>query len=360
MSTVKGVKQALGAVPGFSVVIPTYRRRRSLERVLAGLRDQDYPRDRLEVIVVNDGGDDGTAEMVRRLDLGFDLRLLEQNNAGPGAARNLGVKHAAWPLVLFLDDDVVPSPRLVAEHAAAHRDRSDLVVMGSMLGNGHERTPWLRWESVTLAKQYDAMDAGIFRPTPWQLYTGNASMLLEHVVRAGGFDPRYRRAEDVELGFRLERLGLTFVFHRDAEGLHLSHRSYAAWLDGARQYGRNDVLFGKVIERVIAETRTRHRYTRRLIQWGIRHRRLRGVVAPAAKLAAGATFASGLSGASLAACSAVFNLQYWLGVEEVLGTDETRRLLALVEADGQPEPQPAGRESRHGESLPIGLNDRPL
>jgi glycosyltransferase involved in cell wall biosynthesis len=94
--------------PGFTIVIPTYRRRRSLERVLEGIRDIAYPSDRLEVVVVNDGGDDGTSEMVRSADIGFELTLLEQNNQGPGAARNLGVEHAKRPFVLFLDDDVEP------------------------------------------------------------------------------------------------------------------------------------------------------------------------------------------------------------------------------------------------------------
>jgi glycosyltransferase involved in cell wall biosynthesis len=351
------VEASFEALPGFSVVIPTYRRRGSLERTLTSLRRLEYPRDRLEVIVVNDGGDDGTAEMARRLEIGFKLRLFEQNNSGPGAARNLGVEQAAFPYVLFLDDDVIPIPQLVHEHAAAHRERHDLVVMGTLLGDSKERTPWLRWESITLAKQYDAMDAGLFEPTPWQFYTGNASLLRDHVVRAGGFDPKYRRAEDIELGFRLERLGLSFVFRRAAEGLHLSRRSYAAWLDVARQYGRNDVLFGKVSDRVITQTRKRNRHTRRLIRWGIEHRRLRGAVAPAGKLAAVVSSFAGMSGASLAACSAVFNLHYWLGVEEALGTDAARRLLDLVGAKEEVRPEGSGHESRQGGSLPIGLND---
>jgi glycosyltransferase involved in cell wall biosynthesis len=333
------VKQELAALPGFSVIIPTYRRRRSLERVLAGLRDQQYPSDRLEVIVVNDGGDDGTVAMVRSLDVGFRLRVLEQPNLGPAAARNLGLEYATSPFVLFLDDDVVPTPRLVAEHASVHGERRDLVVMGSMLGDARERTPWLRWESVTLAKQYEAMEAGRFKPSPWQFYTGNASLLREHVARAGGFDPRFRRAEDIELGVRLQRLGLSFAFHRNAEGRHLSRRSYAAWLDAARQYGRNDVLFGKIVERVVWETRARHRYTRRLIRWGVQHRRLRSVVAPAAKLAALACSAAGLSAGSLAACSAVFGLHYWIGVEDALGAEATRQLLSVIDGDEELEPE---------------------
>jgi len=342
----------------FSVVIPTYRRRRSLEKVLEGLRHLDYPSADLEIIVVNDGGDDGSAEMVRRAESPFALRLLEQANLGPAAARNLGVAHATGAWILFLDDDVVPSPRLVAEHAAAHGDREDRVVIGTMLGDGLEHEPWLHWESVTLAEQYSAMDRGVFQPTPWQFYTGNASVRREHIIAAGGFDVRFRRAEDIELGFRLERLGLTFVFCRQAEGLHLLRRPWAAWLDVARQYGRNDVVFGKVDERVVEETVYRHPNTRRLIGWGIRHRRLRRLVPPVARAAAGASYRLHASRAAMAVCSAVFNLHYWLGVEETLGAAGARDLLKVVDARVESTHAAAGRKSWIRGVLPIGLGNR--
>src|SRR5262245_31982511 len=197
----------------FSVVTPTYRRRDSLRRVLDGLADQEWPRDALEVVVVSDGGDDGSVEMARDFPMPFPLRVLEQANQGPAAARNLGVANASHRFVLFLDDDVVPAPNLVAEHARAHGGRDDRVVLGPLLEPPARLQPWVRWEARRLAEQYRAMEAGEWAPTPWQLYTGNASILAEHVRSAGGFDAAYRRAEDVELGFRLERLGCTFVFN---------------------------------------------------------------------------------------------------------------------------------------------------
>jgi hypothetical protein len=61
-------------------------------------------------------------------------------------------------------------------------------------------------------------------------------------------------------------------------------------------------------------------------------------------LAAGASSIVALSSASLAVCGAVFNLHYWLGVEEALGTVETRHLLSLVEADEELDPA-VGREA---------------
>jgi glycosyltransferase involved in cell wall biosynthesis len=335
--------------PGFSVVIPTYQRRDSLRMVLDGLAAQEYPWESLEVLVVSDGGRDGTVEMVRGLAFPFGLRVLEQDNRGPAAARNLGLLQARGPFVLFLDDDVVPVPTLVAEHAAAHGERSDQVVIGPMLGHGRERAPWVHWEAARLGEQYDAMDAGAWSATPWQLYTGNASVLRDHVVAAGGFDASLKRAEDIELGFRLQRRGLEFRFHRAAAGVHFADRSYSSWLRSARQYGQNDVQFGKVEERVVRELEGRHPYTRRLIRWGLAHPRMRGPVDAAAGLVAVAAYRLGAARLSGQVCSAVFNLNYWMGVEAALGAEEAARLAA------EPEPPAAaGRVSREGTSLPIG------
>lgn len=335
----------------FSVVIPTYRRRASLERVLTALRSVEWPADALEVLVVSDGGDDGTVEMARSLRTPFPLRVLEQANQGPAAARNLGVAHARNPFVLFLDDDVVPSPRLVAEHARAHAGRRDRVVLGPLLEPPARLQPWVRWECRMLAEQYRAMQAGEWAPTPWQLYTGNASLLVEHVRRAGGFDAAYRRAEDVELGFRLERLGCEFVFNPAAAGLHYAERSYASWIDSGRQYGRNDILFGKGEERAAGQFRYRHPLTRALVRWGVRHRAAGDRLPGAARPAIEAADRLGMEALSHQLCGAAFNLAYWLGVSEQLGSATAALRLAEMGC-------PPGLLSRARSALPIGVRDR--
>jgi GT2 family glycosyltransferase len=337
--------------PAFSVVIPTYRRRDSLRRVLTALRDVEWPADRLEVLVVSDGGDDGSVEMARELPMPFPTRVLEQANQGPAGARNLGVAHARRPFVLFLDDDVVPSPRLVAEHARAHAGRRDRVVLGPLLEPPARLQPWVRWEARTLAEQYRAMQAGEWAPTPWQLYTGNASLLVEHVRRAGGFDATYRRAEDVELGFRLERLGCEFVFNPAAEGLHYAERSYRSWIDSGYQYGRNDILFGKGEERSAGQFRYRHPLTRALVRFGVRHRAAGDRIPRAARTAIQAADRVRLEGLSHQLCGAVFNLAYWLGVSDELGSASAAMRLAEMGS-------PPGLLSRARSALPIGVRDR--
>jgi GT2 family glycosyltransferase len=335
-------------LPRFSVVIPTYQRRESLRTVLRGLAAQDWDPERLEVIVVSDGGDDGSVEMAGNFQMPFPLRVLEQANQGPGAARNLGLAHARGPFVLFLDDDVVPSPLLVAEHARAHGAATTLVVIGPLLESGGRLSPWVRWEARTLAEQYVAMEQGRWAPTPWQFYTGNASLRLEHLCAAGGFDARFRRAEDIELGFRLAGMGMEFVFHPPASGLHMAERSYRSWLDSARQYGCNDIRFGKAEERVVVQFRHRHPLTRTLVRWGLRHRAAAAAVPGLALAPIMAADAVRLGEISRQLCGAVFNLTYWLGVAEELGSNGAA--LRLAESGSPP-----GLLSRARSALPIGL-----
>ena len=75
--------------------------------------------------------------------------------------------------------------------------------------------------------------------------TGNASVRREHLERIGGFDTSFRRAEDVELGQRLQAEGMRFVFEPTAEGFHYAERSFDSWRANAFAYGRNDVIFAR-------------------------------------------------------------------------------------------------------------------
>ena len=337
-------------VPGFSVVIPTYRRRASLQRVLGGLAAQEWPGDRLEVIVVSDGGGDGSVEMARSFPMPFPARVVEQANQGPAAARNRGFAGARHAFTLFLDDDVVPHPRLVAEHARAHADAGNRVVIGPMLEAPGRLLPWVRWEARMLAEQYRAMEAGEFRPTPWQFYTGNASVGTRHLRRAGGFDTSWKRAEDIELGFRLKDLGCEFVFNPAAGGIHHATRSYRSWLDAARQYGHNDILFGKADERVAGEFSFRHPLTRALIRWGLCHRWAAALVPAPAEAVIRAADLLRLGRLASHLCGADFNLAYWLGVADQLGS--ARAALELADLGS-----PGGRLSRARSTLPIGPRD---
>jgi GT2 family glycosyltransferase len=94
-----------------------------------------------------------------------------------------------------------------------------------------------------LYKQYDALRTGRFEANARQFYTGNASMARELFNDVGGFDASYRRAEDIEMAYRLNEHGVTFVFDEQAAGYHHASRTFDSWLAAAYAYGRNDVRF---------------------------------------------------------------------------------------------------------------------
>jgi GT2 family glycosyltransferase len=307
--------------PYFSVVVPTYNRLDRLRSVIAAFERQAYPSEAYELIVVSDGSSDGTDAYLETFRSTMQLRWLTQANQGPAAARNAGVRTAVGEFILFVDDDVVPEPQLLEEHARSHHEAGrDVVVLGPLLTpEGFEMAPWVRWEQEMLMKQYSAMLRGDWEATARQFYTGNASLRRSHILAAGGFDESFRRAEDVELAYRLASNGLEFVFNIKAAGMHFADRSYRAWLDAAYSYGRNDVIFARdrnqkwLLSTIHREFLDRHFLIRSLVRMCSGRPRLTRMSNLVLKLAAdGATLlrANGVEGQ---AYSGLFNLQYYNG-----------------------------------------------
>jgi GT2 family glycosyltransferase len=310
-----------------SVVIPTFNRRHQLERTLVGLAAQTGIDHAVEVIVVSDGSTDGTDEWLRSGATPLPVSACFQTNAGPAAARNRGVHAAHAPLVLFLDDDVVPTPGLICTHLQHHRDLDDdLVVVGPMRTPDDVRlSPWVQWEQNKLYKQYDAMMRGDWQATPRQFYTANASLARRHLESSGGFDPTFRRAEDVELAYRLADAGLSFEFAPNAVVLHYAERSFDSWRANASAYGRNDVIFGRdlghswLLESIGTEFHSRHAFIRALTRLSLRHELLGRAVNGTASLAARMACKVGPEPAADVVLSALYNLEYYRGMADELG-----------------------------------------
>lgn len=310
-----------------SVVVPTYNRLGRLKAVLKALEHQTVPLDQFEVIVVCDGATDGTHKYLEILSTPLRLRPVMQPNGGPASARNNGVAHATGELVLFVDDDVVAAPQLVAEHLRSHDQSSeDLVVIGPMLTpDDFQMVPWVRWEQDRLLEQYNAMHQGLWQPTARQFYTGNSSLSRSAIIAAGGFDERFRRAEDVELAYRLAERGLNFAFNPDAIGYHYAERSFRSWATTPYDYGRNDVVFATehgqpwLTEVAAREFRDRHVLIRFLIKCCLGRKLASRVVIELLGLVGQASNALGLKKAAQQAYSGLFNLRYYQGVADGLG-----------------------------------------
>lgn len=92
------------------VIIPTYNQKDSLKETIESLLDQSYPKNKYEIVVVDDGSTDGTEEMVQKLNKSerppSNFLYLKQERKGAAAARNLGIRKSKGDFIFFLDSDV--------------------------------------------------------------------------------------------------------------------------------------------------------------------------------------------------------------------------------------------------------------
>lgn len=213
-----------------SVVVPTHNRKEKLLTCLGALARQSILPQEFEVVVVDDGSTDGTKEALDALRVPFPLRYSRQRDAGPGAARNLGVDQAAGELVLFIGDDIVADERLLEEHLLAHAAKTDPGV--AILGH----IDWPDAMPQNAVMQYVCGDAALqfaytLIPRLASLdhrffYTSNISLKRRFLVDAADagvrFDPCFHHAafEDSEFAFRLIPRGLQIRYAQDARATH--------------------------------------------------------------------------------------------------------------------------------------------
>jgi glycosyltransferase involved in cell wall biosynthesis/peptidoglycan/xylan/chitin deacetylase (PgdA/CDA1 family) len=229
-----------------SVVVPTHNRRDVLiSRTLPAIFNQDFPADEYEVIVVVDGSTDGTTKALRELRPACALRIFEQPNRGPSAARNTGITAARGELVLFLDDDIICSPDLFRRHLEAHAGSEPVVVHGSISLAPGTPASILGYANETWYQEYfGRLDSQNGLKWPEDVYLiSNSSLPRATLVACGGFDEHMPAKEDYELGLRLWKMGVRFRYLPSAMAyeLFVKPSGHSLHKDG-EIYGRTEVL----------------------------------------------------------------------------------------------------------------------
>lgn len=120
-------------VLNFSIVIPTYNRPERLSKCLQSLMALDYPRDRFEVVVVDDGSKASLESVVRPFAETLTLQFIRQPNAGPASARNTGANAAQGAWLVFTDDDCQPAPSWLTALEAAIAAEPEALIGGKTL-----------------------------------------------------------------------------------------------------------------------------------------------------------------------------------------------------------------------------------
>jgi peptidoglycan/xylan/chitin deacetylase (PgdA/CDA1 family) len=193
------------------VIVPTRNSRGRILDCLESLTSQTAPPEEYEVIVVDDGSNDGTAERLRHLTLPYRFDLVVQETAGPAAARNAGADSARGSILIFLADDVIARPGLIAAHLDAHRHAKGITAVGNIeQAVAPHADRFTRVRAEAWQRHYRHLDPSDV--TFVDYHSGNCSLRAELFRAVGGYASDLLVLEDLDLAYRLREAGARFVF----------------------------------------------------------------------------------------------------------------------------------------------------
>lgn len=220
-----------------TVVVPTYDRPQALARCLGALAAQDYPRDRFEIVVVDDGGPTPAAAAAERFEGAMRLRVLRPHHAGPAMARNIGAAAAEGELVAFTDDDCAPEPGWIGALANPLAGNPGCAAAGRTV-NGHPEDLYSTASELLITYLYEYHRLGRSR-TPF-FPSNNIAFPSREFLDMGGFSASFRRpgAEDRDICRRWIARGHRFVAAPGAVVRHHHPLSLGRFAEQHFRYGR--------------------------------------------------------------------------------------------------------------------------
>ena len=228
--------------PYVSIIIPSYNRLHSLSACLASLEKLDYPRDRFEVIVVNDGSAISLDAAIVPFQTTLPLKLITQDNAGPATARNTGAKAAKGSILAFTDDDCQPAVdwlrRLIPYFRKPVQETSAPIAVGGQVLNALPQNLYATASQGLvdyLYTQYNTkvQNTGFFT-------SNNMALSARDFHRIGGFDQTFplAAAEDREFCDRWRASGYLLIYAPEVKVYHAHDLTLKSFWRQQFNYGR--------------------------------------------------------------------------------------------------------------------------
>lgn len=253
-----------------SIILITYNKIHRLPLTLESIKRAKGIND-VELIIVNDGSSDGTKELIDEYiteNPDMNIKVIHINNSGRSIARNTGIMASSGDLIIFIDDDLIFGEKFIISHQRAHVNQNKLINHGiiysfplikfmanpsngelysggyakknlmkqiielNMLSDNKAFNTYINY-NARLSK-FEADLKNLYNNTDindsyvrWMLFTGgNVSVRRALLYEVENFDPYMGKTwgcEDLEIGYRLYKVGCSFSYDYDASNYHLSH-----------------------------------------------------------------------------------------------------------------------------------------
>ena len=221
------------SLPRISVAVCSYNGGQVIRDCMEGLLELDYPD--FEVIVVDDGSKDNTAESVSQ----YPFRLIRTENRGLGSARNTALEAATGEIIAYTDDDARPDPHWLHYLAQTYMTTKHVAVGGPNIAPAGDG--WIA-ECVANAPG-GPVHVLLDDQTAEHIPGCNSSFRTENLRQIGGWDPKYRATgDDVDTCWRLQHMGWTIGFHPAAMVWHHRRNSIKTYWNQQIGYGKAESL----------------------------------------------------------------------------------------------------------------------
>ncbi|MFH0830006.1 MAG: glycosyltransferase [Candidatus Aenigmatarchaeota archaeon] len=214
----------LSTLPSISIIVPTFNEKLTIAGTLEALLKLDYPKEKLETIVVDDGSTDGTSEVAKRFPR---IRLIRKKNGGKASAFNAGLAVSKGELVACVDSDSRPARDSLLKIIPFFSDPKVAAVTTSIFvreaHNIIQRLQRIEYLMIVWARKLlEFMDSVYVTPGPLSVY--RASVLKQ----LGGFDEK-NLTEDIEIAWRLMHAGYSIKMASDAEVFTSAPSTFRNW-----------------------------------------------------------------------------------------------------------------------------------
>lgn len=231
------------SLPSISVIIPVYNRPHDITACLDSLLSLDYPKDKLEIIAVDDASTDETSEVVSR----YPVKLIinPKNRQAP-FCRNLGAETARGEILAFIDSDCRAHRTWLRELVPSFKD-STIAAVGGIVESYYDKRPLDRYEQVRSSLKMGLWPRRSASNNPF-FYVPSCNLLVRRDVflQIDGFNQSLVVGEDVDLCWRIQRQGFHIQYQPAGRVFHKHRNRIAAFCKRRFDYGTSEPLLNQL------------------------------------------------------------------------------------------------------------------
>lgn len=221
-------------LPPVTVAVCVLNGEDTIEGCIASILDLDYPKERLSILVVDNGSTDNTRDILSA----FPVEVIDEPVRGRGAARNRAWKRCQTPFIAFTDADCTVSTQWLKDLMPAFKDNDVAIVGGDIITPGDDiLARFFELRQIVSNREF----SGDYPYSPPFLATANALFRIEAIRAVDGFREHFRVAEDADICWRIQSCGYRLCYIPGGTVSHYHRTTLQQLFRQAIDYGHDGV-----------------------------------------------------------------------------------------------------------------------